>query len=706
MAHPQPVVTESTEKNNDLSGPLILGPSRYEMSASISHAEYLPLPPGRWTLNFHGNCPRCHHHHNGARIKVDTTLHDNQVSYVECERCRDKWAAFGGSNATRISLLSAASSEPDVIEGDFRKTLIDMVKNANAHPLPETPPKPTSPGLRPPTQGSTNNKPQESLSSQKPLQSFAYTGGGDLIEPGREPRDHEFATSPVTENPTVVKRRRGTIKLLSKLTAKIRSRLPKLHQDTAGKHLAGSYKQPKLSARQLEKSPAQIISATDDQNVSAELPHIISGTLDGLDQASKTMDDLDVAGPSTRMAEVGDFVPGFDMPVLGSMTMTERIRWMREQYRSFKTRNKKAPVRLEMPPSAHEPQPLNQSLSRTSIEILGIGSQIEGQLESLEDGLRRGSTTIGLSTFSAFDTAHELTSELWQRPRAGLIPRRPHSLNSITRSLSCSRSNSLCSVRPQSVRSSRFQSLRGSRRRAFRPRLRQRMRSSYDSLVNGGGGTSSIRAQKTTRMSQNTTLNSSTFSIDREGSRDVSIAVPGSNLSVVSIHNTSSPMPGPEPIAMDREIIFDLILGSESSATDTKTVPDLVPSPDPTFLENSIPDLLSEQSGAHEVPNNANIQSHGSSSNPNQGAAPPSNTHVGDNPTAGSGGPSGSKRPRKEPPNDNNDTHRRKRKQRLDDDRDESSPKLFACPFPKYDPMKHTGCWGFTFQKDRFGDLR
>lgn len=98
----------------------------------IPDDHYRPLPPGCWTLPFHGDCPHCRHHHSGVEVRVTIAEDPSQVSHVRCERCQLKWAAFGGRNTTRLSLMSTASTYPDVDDRDDRENLGDVVQETVA----------------------------------------------------------------------------------------------------------------------------------------------------------------------------------------------------------------------------------------------------------------------------------------------------------------------------------------------------------------------------------------------------------------------------------------------------------------------------------------------------------------------------------------------------------------------------------------------
>jgi hypothetical protein len=686
VAHPQSVVPESTIVECGSSDPLTSRPSQYDMSSPACHDEYVPLPPGHWTLKFHGNCPRCHHTHRGVDAKVTTTPGDAGVSYIECEKCRDRWAAFGGHDSTRISLVSIVTLESDLVARGTRYSFYDIVMLAYQQGLIGTSSKTTSLGPSTRAHASSNDKSRSPLPFQGPSESPLHTRDVGPVEPSRDREDVELEASPSvsSEDQIVVKNRSGTVKLLSKLTAKIRTRLQKLRRHGNGKHLPGSYGQKRLSARQFEKSPAQFQPSIEARMRSAEPPLMRSDALDVSDGdqfAEAEVEKLDFTGPSKRLAEVVAFIVSLDKSVLWSMNEEERSEWMRKEYMIFKARHKKAPPKLGLSPIVHVSHPPSNRVERIKF---GVGSHREGfgLWSSLEAAFRRGSITIGqdVSATSQRDTADELTS------------RRSHLSKGIRLLRPGPRTSSRYNVRPQSSR------------RASRLRLRRRVRDPSDPFaVNGLDSTPSARGRVRSRIS-----NSSLSFDDGDGIQDVPVPFPISELPDMNVWSTTSLIPRPAPISTDRETISSLMARPNSSAIDT-IVPDLVPSPDATLLESSIPTLITEQSSAHEEPDDTNIQNHGSGSNPGQDKASPSNTLVGHNSTACSSGTSGSKRARKEPPNnnnDNNDTHRRKRKQRLDYDCEESSSKLFACPFPKHDPMKHTGCWEFTFQKDRFGDLR
>jgi hypothetical protein len=115
----------------DTTGPpIISSPVRQETSSTSSKGAYRRLPEGRWILDFHGNCPRCHHHHDSVQVKVKVSKNTDHTSWVHCEECNAKWAAFGARNGTTISLLSTTTTTPDPVEEGVRHSLSEVVKMA------------------------------------------------------------------------------------------------------------------------------------------------------------------------------------------------------------------------------------------------------------------------------------------------------------------------------------------------------------------------------------------------------------------------------------------------------------------------------------------------------------------------------------------------------------------------------------------------
>jgi hypothetical protein len=78
--------------------------------------------------------------------------------------------------------------------------------------------------------------------------------------------------------------------------------------------------------------------------------------------------------------------------------------------------------------------------------------------------------------------------------------------------------------------------------------------------------------------------------------------------------------------------------------------------------------------------------------------------------TSGSGSSqgktAGSKRSWGGPPDNNDNDKKRKRRSRYQNNGDEPDNEMYACPFPKNDPINHHRCFDFVFNKKKFGHLK
>jgi len=105
---------------------------RFSRTDSSARDTYAPLPPGRWTLDLHGNCSRCHRYHKSVRFKVEI-FHDPEITtYVRCQKCNEKWLAIGGRNSSQLSLLSVNTVQPDPVAAELRHSLVNMVRATTA----------------------------------------------------------------------------------------------------------------------------------------------------------------------------------------------------------------------------------------------------------------------------------------------------------------------------------------------------------------------------------------------------------------------------------------------------------------------------------------------------------------------------------------------------------------------------------------------
>jgi DNA-directed RNA polymerase subunit M/transcription elongation factor TFIIS len=499
MAGSQSVVAEVSHVSNAVlahSSTSPPQPSRHDTFSSHISDEYSPLPPGRWTFDFHGNCPRCYHRHSAVQVQVKVTHDASQVSYVHCERCKERWAAFGGRNTTRISLLSNATIDPDPIERGVRYSLIDIVKLATAAASLGTLPEASSshvPSRQPSVNSTTDDVSCSTPSPRRPSSSIKTSEDISPAEVCEHNQRLEPAPSLSAEHTNVAKNRSSPYRLLFKLKKKIMVRFSILQRDP--KPIVGTSKQPRKSPRQLEKSPIQTQTAADQDIVLTAQSSTTVPAQDALVATDATMSEateVEVAGRCKRLAEVVAFVASLDKSVLNSKNEQERAQWMREVYTEFKARRGRGEAHLGISTIVHTsipcelPRSPQIPLDRRSVEVLHAGTHIEG-LELIEAALRRGSITISEPNTDAQSASDERTvasfpryarQQFLQRVQRGLWTHRPLSVDGATQSM---------------------------------PHLRSRLRHSYDAAMpTRADSTSSVHGQASSRWSATTLHDGST----------------------------------------------------------------------------------------------------------------------------------------------------------------------------------------------------
>jgi hypothetical protein len=504
MTEPQSIIAGGSQAPKLASAPSsaqLSGLNRQDTDSSYDHEKYEPLPPGCWTLDFHGNCPRCHHHNRALQVHVRVTQDARHVSYVHCERCQDRWAAFGGRNSTRISLLSSTTTEPDLAARGVRYSLIDIVNLATGKVPLDTLPESLSPA--PSRQSSVKEHTASKSSADFPTPRTSIPIEHTEVSPTPIIQSHQHLEVNTCDAALPATIRGNTRQLISILKAKVTKRFPILHRSSL-KQRTSFLKPPGLSARQIEKSPIRTPPVEGLDTVSAA-PSTAAARSQKIPFDRRTSDfQGKVVEPSKRIAEVVTFVASLDKSTLNSMSEEGRTEWMREQYTAFKARKKKHIAPLSMSTIVHESTPTEpppsppRRLERISIEMLGIGARFEGMtiFESLEAAFRRGSITISEATSEAPSAPDENTLVSSHRNSSqNRLQRLRHGLG---------RPQSLPNTLPSSSR------------------LRPAIRNSYDALVAGrGSSTWSIRGQSTSRFSQVSTLNSSTMSVDQSVSQDI-----------------------------------------------------------------------------------------------------------------------------------------------------------------------------------------
>ncbi|KAF2034074.1 hypothetical protein EK21DRAFT_85869 [Setomelanomma holmii] len=415
--------------------PLPTQPLRQDTCSSSSSELYPPIPFGRWTLPFHGNCPRCRHYHKAVLVKVNLRPDPKQVSYVRCEKCKEKWAAFGGRSATQISLLSDTTTEPDQMEKELKYSLIEMVRAAtNVASLGAI--------AEPPTQGPSHEpsttSPEAEQANTNRVEEHESLHHDDLDQLPR------VCTYPTVEVANEANIRSRPFQLASKLRRSVSARLSQPHREVLRKFLPGSSRN-KISARKLEKSPVRVPPAATPPAVvsSFDASEPVSSREIATDHhvTAPSVTDFALPGPSELHTEVVAYIQTLDTSTLPSMSEHERASWMREIYTAFKARQKGQAKLLGyskvVETSAQQPQPPLEPSSQLSLEV----SNMTELFREIEAGSRVSTFTISDGYSEAHMSSEEnnvavqpqLLRHL-QQERRGSGPQRPQSVPNAPRS--------------------------------------------------------------------------------------------------------------------------------------------------------------------------------------------------------------------------------------------------------------------------------
>lgn len=345
MANAQNTAAQSSSPSTTelpLGSPLDTSLVRHDSTSSDGSHKYSPLKPGRWIVNVHGNCPKCRHHHSAVEVKVKVPRHGeaSHVSNIHCEKCNEKWVAFGARNATEISLLSAVTIEPDPLEREVRYRLIDIVRAATAvaslGSIPEL--AAHDPSRRPSARSPIGDVPQ--VVDQSPNWTPPLAWANDALTQDLEQhRPYPEQTSPAPSGNTIVVKHRNSVRrLMSRIRTRMRNSMHLLHRDNSDSlRVANTSNQQEMSARQFDKSPVR------DAPVAG--PMLDTGTK--MDPCAH-VDKRHFFETVKRNAEVDDFIEGLDTTGLGSVSGHERSSWMRKTFTAFKARKKSSRFQLVM----------------------------------------------------------------------------------------------------------------------------------------------------------------------------------------------------------------------------------------------------------------------------------------------------------------------------------------------------------------------
>lgn len=475
MADQQPAVAEASRQldTDSIHTDLISPPSRRDSISSESSIQYQPLPEGHWTVAFHGNCRICRHHHSAALVKIKVTQDEGQINRVKCEKCGATWAAFGGRNATLVSLLSTTSTEPDDMKEEVRLHLIDVVMMATQRAEASLVTLPEQSSI------STLEEPDVKVFSHEAPTATKHSSA--QLAPALVTEEESLAPSfeqPSQTLPCAVSDgSKGLRQRLAELKRKVTMRFPGLRRNRF-RQMISKASTPFRTSKQTEKSDVR--TALPERRLEIrEEPTADHDVHDHAPQQAHPRPSAPV--PVVRFHDVASFIMSLDKSGLETMTDKQQAAWMRRHYTDFKRRPKRRSSLgfSEIFETDIHPHIPAGYWGRRSLEVRAAGTHFEGLDRDEFNGDSPRWSSISISDrLSEAPTAHDdITIASFPRhsPRNPLQrvqgrTQRPLSLPNGTRSL---------------------------------PHLRHRLRSSLPAFFyDGVGSSSTTRGQEPVRFFQ------------------------------------------------------------------------------------------------------------------------------------------------------------------------------------------------------------
>ncbi|EMD94768.1 hypothetical protein COCC4DRAFT_176626 [Bipolaris maydis ATCC 48331] len=302
--------------------PPMPGLARQDTNSSTGSA--LRPPNGNWAFEISGVCPSCHHYHKSLRVHVRISNDSTQVRDVYCKKCKRLLLSSGNANATRLSLLSTMSLEPDPIETEFRTTLIHMIRASTPiavlSPVLTVIPEVKSAGPSRETSirsrsGRSSRMPTTTF-DDNPLQKTVHSIGGykhnkNPLAEGR----HILSDIKKKVRARFFKSRNIPFNLDKWFSRKESSKYEGHHQDLACAPISAS-------------PPIEIAPSSREEH--AESPEDIDTNFD--------LAALDIFTSSTTAADALASLKTLDPQALRALPPQKRISWGRKQLTEFKTR--------------------------------------------------------------------------------------------------------------------------------------------------------------------------------------------------------------------------------------------------------------------------------------------------------------------------------------------------------------------------------
>lgn len=423
------------------------GPTRRETASSVGSDQYTPLPAGHYLMEFHGSCPRCFHQHNAVRIKINVSRDPSKVSRVACENCHQSWVAFGGRNTTRISLLAARTIEPDPVEKEVRRTLINMVKSvtAIASPILAEVPEATALDLqRERADTSTNRSGDHAVeSTPAPRGRVSFNIPLTRIQGQTRPiHSRSIATRSALGSGSMSLLKRSPSTIRRRIAARVaiwRKATPKSGKDNPT--MVNGHSQ---SIRELDTEHLTTTGPRPSTTTSPD--HYIATREETSETVSAAQaENLDRDAP-TLSPHATEYIAGLRNEPVELMDKQERILWMRDTLSDYNRRRAEfAPVAESVAASQDvPPDPVEMArvssirpFYRRSIELMGLGSHL-GHFDGLwanelthrrqpssESGQTSDSTTIVEGSTVGSDRRYSWQGLLHGERRGSGSPRPP-----------------------------------------------------------------------------------------------------------------------------------------------------------------------------------------------------------------------------------------------------------------------------------------
>ncbi|KAF2849093.1 hypothetical protein T440DRAFT_427208, partial [Plenodomus tracheiphilus IPT5] len=387
--------------------------------------QFKPMPIGRWLLDFHASCPRCHHYHHAAKLKIDNTCDKSKVSPIMCENCKEHWVAFGGRNTTQLSLLSVLTAGPDPVEREVHRMLVQMVRSVTAVATPLL------------GQDLAANRdsalPEQNVTTARHSNAERVVFHVQAANP-RPQRRFTFRPASVVGSMTRASHPITVRDFLATIKQDLAARFPRLRRSTTTPSTQCS---KTAEDAQRGRQDASLASTTTAPEVVRSVP-----IQSGQPRQSETKD---------LSPEAQTFIAGLRDDPIVSMNNEDRIKWVRRKFTEFRMRRINADSLEE--PILHDDISLASGDSLLSVQASQLGHpQSINYLLGSHLGQFDGVYAIDLTPHANRDSMSERTSEVTtavgddnlgiRAPWQGLLPHerrssgssRPLSIQSAPRS--------------------------------------------------------------------------------------------------------------------------------------------------------------------------------------------------------------------------------------------------------------------------------